>query len=257
MATGITFDSNSLQTSSILTANIEHESISEKDAKLYAMAHANSSKIPFVSYPSRKIKVSGKIIGSGVSNLDSLLDTFRSYFRGQDKNLDIDYAGSTRRYIATLNGLAIDRPGGLQYANFEAEFVCTQPFGRNTATTSALSAAGRTAAAYVDLHTFLGTAPYQLPVITITITAVTGGTGSVVFANSANSQGITITGQTFVAADIIEIDCINKTVKKNGALIDFVGAFPEFPPGSQSMTYSDGFTTRTFTISVTYYPMYL
>lgn len=257
MATGITFDSNSLQTSSILTADISHESIPVKEAKLYNLAHANASKIPYVSYPSRSIRIAGKVIGTSIADLDSKLDSFRAYFIGTDKNLDIDYNGSTRRYIATVNGLSIDRPGGLQYAKFEAEFMCTQPFGRNTAATTALTAAGRTLSGYTDLHTFLGTAPYQLPVITITITAVTGGTGAVTFANSANSQGVTITGQTFVATDVIEIDCLNKTIKKNGVAIDFLGAFPEFAPGSQSMTYSDGFTTRTFTILVTYFPMYL
>lgn len=257
MSTTITFDSNDLQTSSILTADIAHESIPEKDAKLYALAHANRSVIPFVSYPARKIKLSGQVIGTGISNLDSVLDTFRGYFRGKDKNLDIGYAGGTRRYIATLNALSIDRPGGLHFANFNAELVCTQPFGKATSATTALTANNRTLSGYTDAHTFLGTAPYQLPVITISIDSVTGGTGYMFFGNSANNQGITITGQTFVATDVIEIDCENKTVKLNGTEIDFLGAFPEFEPGAQSMSYSDGFTTRQFDITVTYYPLYL
>ncbi len=262
MSTAISFDSNSLQTASILTADISHESLPAKSANMFALSHANKSVIPFVSYSDRTIKVSGKIIGSSIADLDSKLDTFRGYFRGTDKNLDIDYNGSTRRYIATVNGISIERPGGLQYANFDIEFICTEPFGRNTSVTTpsssfSPSAAGRTSSAYTDAHTFLGTAPYQLPVITITLTAVTGGTGFLSFGNSGNNQGITITGQTFVNGDVIEIDCANKTVKKNGVAIDFLGAFPEFPPGAQSMAYADGFTTRTFTISVTYYPMWL
>jgi len=257
MSTNVTFDGNDLQTDSILTAEIDHASIPVKDAKLYSLAHANRSAIPYVSYPSRSIKLSGKIIGTSIADLDSKLDTFRAYFRGTDKNLDIDYNGSTRRYIATLNGLSIDRPGGLAFANYSAEFLCTEPFGRNTSATTALSASNRTSNSYTDTHTFLGTAPYQLPVITITIDSVTGGTGYLNFGNSANGQSITITDQTFAAADVIEIDCENKTVKKNGVEIDFIGAFPEFEPGSQDFSYSDGFTTRQFDITVTYYPMWL
>jgi hypothetical protein len=256
MSTSISFDSNSLQTSSILTASIEHASLPAKEAQLYALAHGNKSTIPYVNYPNKSIRVSGKVIGSSVSNLDTLLDTFRGYFRGTDKNLDIGYGGSTRRYIATVNAISIDRPGGLQYANFDIEFICTEPFGRNTTAASALTATGRTAAAYTDDHTFLGTAPFQLPIITITITAVTGGTGFLKFANSGNGQGILITGQTFAADDIVIINCEEKSVTLNGEDIDFIGAFPEFPPGDQSFSYTDGFTTRTFDIDVDYYPLF-
>lgn len=257
MSTNITFDSNDLQTASILTAEIQHSSIPTKDAKMYALAHANRSVIPFVSYPNRTIRVAGKLVAASITALDALEDTFKAYFRGKDKNIDIDYNSGTRRYIGTLNALSLDRPGGLQYANFEAEFLCTYPFGRNTSATTALTATGRTNSAYTDAHTFLGTAPYQLPLITISITTVTGGTGHVSFGNNANGQGITITGQTFVDGDVIEIDCEEKTVKLNDEEIDFLGAFPEFEPGNQTFSYSDGFTTRDFDITVTYYPMWL
>lgn len=256
MSTNITFDGNDLQTASILTSSIQHASIPAKDMKLLSLAHANRSSIPYSNYPSRSIRISGKLVAASIAAMDALEDTFKGYFRGQDKNLDIDFNSGTRRYIATLSGLSIDRPGGLQFANFDAEFVCTEPFGRNTASTSALSADNRTSAAYTDEHTFLGTAPYQLPVITITIDAVTGGTGFLKFSNSGNGQGILITGQTFAAADVIIIDCVEKSVTLNGEDIDFIGAFPEFPPGTQSFSYTDGFTTRTFDIDVDYYPLF-
>ena len=257
MATSISFDGNSLQTANILTASIEHETIPIKDARMHALAHANRSVIPYVQYPSRTVRISGKVIGSSISDLDSRLDTFRSYFRDTDSNLDIGYGGSTRRYIATLNALAIDRPGGLLFANFEAEFVCTQPFGRNTTSTSALSASARTSAAYNDEHTFLGTAPYQLPIITIVINSVTGGTGFLKFSNNGNGQAILISGQTFAADDEIIINCEERSVTLNGEEIDAIGAFPEFPPGAQSFSYTDGFTTRNFDIDVDYYPLFL
>jgi hypothetical protein len=258
MAAGdISFDSNNLQTASILTQDIKHEGLPTKDAKIYSFSHANKSSIPFVSYPQRSISVKGVLNGSSIANLDSIIDTFKNYFLGTDKNLDIGYNGSTRRYIATAANILVDRPGGLLYANFQVDFICSQPFGRNTATTSALSATGRTLSGYTDPHTFLGTAPYQLPLITITITAVTGGASFLYFGNSANGQGITITDQTFIAGDVVAIDCDLKTVTKNGVAIDFIGAFPEFAPGAQTFSYSDGFTTRTFNITVAYYPMYL
>lgn len=255
--TNVSFDGNDLQTDSILTASIEHESLPAKSVASFSFAHANRSAIPFVNYPSRAIRISGKIIGSSISDLDTKLDTFRGYFNNKDANLDIDYTGSTRRYIATLTGLDIDRPGGLKFANFDAVFTATQPFGQNVTATTAWSDTGVTTATDSQAHSFLGSAPYQLPIVTITINSVTGGDGFISFTNDANDQGILIIGQTFVADDEIEIDCVERTVKLNGNEIDYSGSFPEFPPGSQTMNYADGFTARNFDIDVSYNALFL
>lgn len=254
--TTISFDTNSLQTASILTDTIDMESIPVKDAQMYALSHANYSKIPFVSYPSRSVTVSGTIFGSSITNLDSLLDAFRGYFIGADRNLDIGYNGGTRRFIATVNTLKITRPGGLAFAKFSIEFICTQPFGMDTATTPALTGTGRTLASYSDAYTFLGTAPSQLPIVTITLTAITGTTASIQWGNGGNGQAIFVQ-RTWTAADVLIIDCVNRAVTVNGTPVAFSGAFPEFNPGGQSMQYVDSFTTRTFTIGVAYTVRYL
>lgn len=256
MATGLTFATFNLQTNNIITSDIDHFSIPEKDAKLYALAHANQSSLPFVSYPSKTINTKGYITDTTIALLDTRLDLFKGYFIGTDQNLDIDYAGGTRRYIATVNKLGITRPNGLTYATFDIEFMCTQPFGQNTAATTALTATGRTLSGYTDSHTFIGTAPYQLPVITITYTAVVSGTGYMIFSNGGNGQGISIT-RTWAASDVLVIDCAQKTVTVNGVAVTFTGAFPEFPPGAQTFSYSDGFTSRTFNVSVVYNAMFL
>lgn len=259
MAVNAVFNGNSLQTSQILLSQIDGVAdFPTLNVSIYPVDHANRSAIPFESFPSRPIKLIGQLYAGGsISGLDSLIDTFKGYLLGIDKNLDVDYAGGTRRFVATLNKCAIARPNWLGFANFTIEFVCSQPFGQNTATTTALSAAGRTAANYTDSHTFVGTAPYQLPVTTITFTALTGGTGATVsFGNAGNGQGINIT-RTWLTGDVLVIDCTLKTVTVNGIQVNFVGAFPEFPPGSQSMQYTDSLTTRTFTISSVYFPGYL
>lgn len=263
MTGAISFDSNNLQTYSpatvvgILTNGIEHTNLPAKDAALYPLANANQSVIPYVGYPSKAITITGVIVGSTQANLDSRIDSFKAYFLGKDKNLDIEYNGTTRRYCATVNTISVQRQQKALYATFAIEFICTLPFGKNTSATTALSATGRTLSGYTDPYTFLGSAPFQLPVITITFTAITGGAAFVTFGNNGNGQGITITDQTWAAADVLEIDVVNRTVKKNGVEIDFLGAFPEFAPGAQNFAYSDGFTTRTFNISVTYYQMWL
>lgn len=268
MTGAITFDSNNLQTYSgvtrvgIITNGIEHTNLPVKDAAIFGLANANQSVIPYVGYPSKSIVITGAIAGSTEANLDSRIDSFKQYFLGKDKNLDIQYNGATRRYVATVNSISVVRQQKQLWATFQIEFICTQPFGRDTAVTTpsssfSPSATGRTLSGYSDAITFAGSAPFQLPVITITYTAITGGASFVQIGNNTNGQSIMITDQTWVTSDVLEIDVANRTVKRNGVEVDFIGAFPEFPPGAQTLSYSDGFTTRTFTELVTYYPMYL
>jgi hypothetical protein len=255
--TNVVFDSNDIQTASILLGDLDHESLPEKDAKIYAMAHAHKSSIPIVNYPRRVIRAEGTLLGTSISNLDSLIDTFKGYFTGKDKNLDVDYAGGTRRYIATVARLEIDRPKGLTHAEFEIEWWCTSPWGQATSNTTANNSTNITTQTANYAHTYIGTAPVQYPVITITIDSGTGLDGYLTIKNQANNQGITIIGQTFVATDVIEIDTKNRTVKKNGVEIDFIGSFPELSPGSRTLVYADGFTTRQYDITVAYLPLYL
>jgi hypothetical protein len=170
--TNLTFATNSLQTANIVTAEIDHLNLPAQYQPVYPLAHADGSSIPYQGYVSRVIRISGTLIGTSIANLDALIDTFKGYFNGVDQNLDIDYNGTTRRYIATVNAITITRPGNLAYASFQVDFVCSNPFGINTANTTALSQSARTNSTYTDAYTFLGTAPYQLPVATITLTSV-------------------------------------------------------------------------------------
>lgn len=249
----ISFDANSLQTATIITETIDHESIATKSAQLYVLGHANASVIPFVSYGSKQITISGMILANDIPSLDSALDNFRSYFVGTARNLDIGYAGGTRRYTATLSQSTINRPGGLLYATFQLVFIATNPFGVDIVTTTALSVSGRTGASYSDILTFNGSAPVQQALITFTYTAITGGTSkTVTIGNNSNGQQISVT-RTFSTNDVLTVDVVKRLVTYNGVSIDYTGAFPEFVAGTGTLAYSDSFTSRTFNESVTYY----
>ena len=102
------------------------------------------------------------------------------------------------------------------------------------------------------MPTFLGNAPEQYPVITITLTAVTGGSAASIFVgNNGTGQQLTIT-RTWSASDVLVIDTFNRTVKVNNVEVDFGGHSPLFAPGAGTLGYVDTFTTRTFTISAVY-----
>ncbi len=256
--TNITFNGNDLQTDNIITANIRHYQFPTYDTAVQALAHANKSKMLYAGFPSKIIVVSGKIFDTTVSALDTRLDTFKGYLTGFDKNLDIDYAGTTRRYIASVRNVNINRPFGLTYADFEIEFIALNPFGMETSTTSAKTATARTSDTYTDNYTFLGSAPWQYPIVTIEFTNLTGGTAKTVsFGNNNNGQTINIT-RNWAVLDTLVIDSAEQLVTVNDIEVDFTGAFPEFESGvSSAMYYGDNLTTREFNYDVDYYKRYL
>lgn len=259
----VSFNSNNLQTYSattrvgIIINLLEHTDIPEKVMELYAIADANGSSIPSVNYPSKRIPFAGAIKGSTQDDLDTRIDAFKGFFTGKDKNLDVDYGGTTRRYIATVNALSIKREQKALFATFTGEFICTKPFGVETSATVITSTLNYTSATKNLTPTIGGSAPYQYPIFTITLDALTGTGDYIQISNDNNGQEILLYGLGLVAGDVIVIDCYARTVTVNGTLVDYAGVFLELEPGANSLTYTDGFTTRTVDIVANYYKRYL
>ena len=261
----LSFNGNDLQTYNrgtqvgINTNVIEHTNIPEKLFTLFSIANADYSAIPNIDYPSKKIKIAGTIHGSSQDDLDSRIDTFLGYFVGKDKNLDIDYAGSTRRYIATENVTSIEREQKALFAKFTIEFICTQPFGRDTSSTNLFSSNNQTDASETFTPTIGGNAPYQLPIITLTIDALTGTNDYIQISNDQNGQSMLLIGLGITAADVIVINSETREVTVNGDVVDYEGVFLELTPDSApaSITISNGFETRTIDYLGIYYKRWL
>jgi phage-related protein len=259
----LSFNSNSLQTfnrSTLVGINtnvIQHTNLPDKIAEMLAKADADQSVIPNIAYQSKKVTIGGTLHGNTQADLDDRIDTFKGYFNGKDKNLDIVYGSSTRRYIATVNTISVQREDRALFAIFQIEFICSQPFGIDTSPTSLISQLNNTAASYTATPTIGGNAPYQLPVFTITLDAITGTGDYIQISNDNTNQSIELFGLGLVASDVVEIDCSNRTVKVNGTDVNYYGTFLEFEPGAASITYADGFTTRTVDIVAAYYKRWL
>lgn len=255
----LTFNTNDLQTydpatrTGINTNSINHTNLPDQVLALYAKADADGSTISAQNYPSKKVTIGGTIHGSSQADLDSRIDTFKGYFNGKDKNLDIAYGSGTRRYIATKNAISIERQQKALFATFQVEFICTNPFGLDTSTSNLWTAkTGFTSATFTETPTVGGTAPYQLPVFTITVNSLTGTGDYIQISNDNNGQEILIYGLGIAAGDVIVIDCENRTVTLNGTDADYYGTFLALEPGANSITYTDGFTTRSVDVSAVY-----
>lgn len=255
----LTFNSNDLQTYSpatdtgIITNVIDHTDGPDMLMSLLALADADGSSIPAINYPSKPVALAGVIKGSSQADLDSRIDTFKGYFTGKDKNLDIAYGSSTRRYIATAGVPKIQRKQRSYMAVFQVPLTCTNPFGLDTSATALFAThTGSTVATFTETPTVGGNAPFQLPIFTITLTALTGAGDYVLISNDNNNQEIMLYGLGLVAGDVIVIDCVERTVTVNGVEVDYYGTFLELEPGANSITYTDGFTTRTVTVAASY-----
>ncbi len=255
----LTYNSNSLQTFNkstnvgINTNIINHTSIPDSIAQLYIKASANDSTVPDQEYPSKTIGLAGTIHGSSQSDLDDRIDTFKGYFNQRDVNLDIAYGSSTRRYTAMkVNTIGIERQDKALFAKFNVELIC-KPFGFDTSATNLWAAkTGYTSATFTETPTIAGSAPYQLPIFTITLTAITGDGDYVQISNDDNNQELLLYGLGLTNGDVIVIDCDQRTVTVNGVEVDYYGTFLELEPGAASITYTDGFTTRTVDVSGVY-----
>lgn len=260
----LSFNSNDLQTYSpatdtgIITNVIDHTDGPEMLMGLYGLADADGSSIPNINYPSKPVALAGVIKGSSQADLDNRIDTFKGYFIGKDKNLDITYGAGTRRYVATAGVPKIQRRPMSYIAMFQIPLTCTTPFGIDTTSTALWATKNNyTSATFTETPTVGGNAPYQLPIFTITIDALTGAGDYVQISNDNNNQEIMIYGIGLQAGDVIVIDCVERIVTLNGVEINYYGTFLELAPGANSITYTDGFTTRTVDVAASYVKRWL
>lgn len=258
------YNANSLNTYSpatrvgigIATEGIDVTSLPDKVTPIYPLAANDGNVAARATYPQKKIVINGFIAGSSQDNLDSRINDFKAIFSQDSKNLDIYYNGASLRYVAVVDGIPVVRKDKGLFATFTVTFTC-QPFGSDTAATTLISQLNYTAASYTATPTVLGNAPIQLPIITLTIDALTGTGDYIQLSNDENGQTMLIYGLGLANGDVLVIDSTTQTVTLNGTQIEVYGSFITLEPGAASITYADGFTTRQVDIVVTYYKRYL
>lgn len=257
MTVTVSFNGNSLQTfngtNGILTSDIDHGSSPDNTINILPLAKAPRSSVTSALKQQKTITVSGWIIGTSIIDCSNQLKTFKGYLVGRELDLLISDGSGDINYIATMNKNTVTRPNYLGYAKFTVEFICSQPYGFDTTATTALNGTSRTLATYTDAITVGGNSEWQMPIITVTLTAVTGGTGKfITIGNSLVGQACTIT-RTWASSDVLIIDTssITAPVTVNGTQVVFTGALPTFNPSTyvsgQTITYNDNLTTRTMT----------
>jgi hypothetical protein len=221
----------------------------KRDVSLSDLIRTNKSKVSSAFYTERRVTVRIEITRDTRDQLEQSLDELMAIIQPIEKTLVLNQSGRRRKYYCTFEDAVVmtDNEGG-SYIEMDLVFVCSDRFGYDLTATTLLSiTSAYTSAARSDALNFQGSALWQTPVITITYSAIGSGVNkSVAIGNGATGQVITIT-RTWTAGDKIEVDALNETVKVNGVDVDYTGAIPKWKKGIGYWSYSDNFTSRSFT----------
>ena len=254
MSSQITYNSFNLQSSTIITEKILHTSAPKNDFNSQNKARRDGSYLLSNYWSSKAISAQGTIIGSSVSNLDTLIDELKQNLAGENLNLDIGYAGGTRRYRATASDIVIDREHfNGSWCPFIIEFQCVDAFGRDTSETT-VTQDNNTTSPFVKLFTMTGSFP-AYPEITLTLQDGNNVT-ALKIENTVTDDSITIT-QSFSDSDVLIIDCDAMVVTLNGSEIDFTGVFPSFIIGINNVQVTVTGSPFDIDMDIVYTALYL
>ncbi len=246
------YGSLNMQTGGItVTDSPDLYNAAKKTVQTEKLSETDGSIIVKSTYESKIFTLNGYMQAADIPTLDALIDTFKAALNLEAQPMNIDYAGSTRSYIATADNIVISRPTGMNSCTFSVEFTCASPAGMDTTTSTLLSATSISSSSALPSITVAGSYKAQ-PLIVLTLTAVTGATGgTITIQNGLTLRGISVT-RTWSAGDVLEIDCANHVLYVNNSIVPFSGQFPSWDVGSSTISYVDNFTTRSASITATY-----
>jgi hypothetical protein len=181
------------------------------------------------------IMLRGVIVGTSQSDVEQKIDTFKELFSRPQKNLDITWGGSTRRYVATCERHDFDRDHfNILFVPWTAEFIVPEGTGEESSETTLLNNQSFQATSYSAVATFAGSAKPKPRIRVKCASAATGPKGFSIENTDDGSKIIITRAAGFGAGKYFEIDSRLKTVKYDGDEIPFFGIFPKFKVGANN-----------------------
>lgn len=219
------------------------------------IARADKSSASSENYIDKKLTVVTEIGRNTKALLEASIDRLNFILNGKEKVLTVPQSGSTRKYTATVQNIAItDAQGG--HATISIEFFCSDPMGYDNSVTTLYNYPALVGGLYDFAVNFEGSAEVQKPKITITINSVTGGTnGTISIMNTAKGQSLEIT-RNWIPTDVLIVNTLTGDITVNGIDVDFDGSIPDWDTEFGNITYTDDFSARNFAILIEYNKRY-
>lgn len=244
----IQFDSTEILNTTYVPRFVKHESAPEREMQSLVSTREDGEVLIFERYGKKRIELKGYLVGTSQADLESKIDAFKELFSRPEKNLDIDWNGSTRRYVASCRQHEFDRDHfNILFVPWTASFEIFSGEGKDTSATLALNAHAVTLTTPgSDSFTLSGSKPPK-PVITLTGSNwSTSEIKGVEYKNTDTGERIIFTkNSTWVSNSIIEIDCDLKRVRNDinlAFLVEsgFYGVFPKFKIGTNNVLITAG-----------------
>jgi len=231
----VKFDNTEIVTATYVPRFFKHESTPLRDLALLELARADGAVLISERYGVKRIMVAGHIKASTASSMETAIDTFKELFSRKEKNLDIEWAGGTRRYVATCEKHEFDRDYmNINFCPWTAEFIVPTGIGKDISETHLVNNQSFTAVSYTNAMTFAGSAPPK-PRIRIKSGTTTSNPKGISIENTDTEEKIVLTRAAgFTAGEYFEIDSDLKTTKYNDVAIGFHGVFPTWEIGSEN-----------------------
>lgn len=222
-----------------------------RDLIISDIARTSKSKVNSAFYKEKLITVSCSITRATRALAEQSFDSLMVLLQGLEKAMIINQSGDTRRYTCTLQDCQFTVSGG-SYLEFDLIFECSDRFGYDIATKLLLQITNFTSGQKTDTIQIEGSAPWQVPIFTLTYSVVTTGTNKAVRIGNGSTGQVVVITRNWVAGDVLIINTLTGSVTVNGVEVLAIGALPEFAQGVGYVTYSDDFTARTFSMTVNY-----
>jgi hypothetical protein len=248
----VSFDGTTITDATYLPRYVKHESVAERSLITLPIAREDGEVIVAERYGRKIIRLQGVIRGSSQADLESKIDTFTELFSRPEKNLDIDWNGATRRFVATCVRHDFDRDHyHLSAVPWTAEFVV--PLGESQDTTSVTPADATGELVTYDGGANLGDTDFTLagskpprPIISIADFDAGTSVKGFEYKNVDTGERLIVTYPGDWGNDrTILINCDAKTV--TGTVVDgvlkalnFFGVFPRFKIGVNNVRITPG-----------------
>jgi hypothetical protein len=250
----IAYNNYNLQTSTIVMTNLEYQTLN-KDLSISRLATSDINKFVESYVSNKRIIYSGYIKGTSASDAESKLDTLKqNVILNAVANLDIGYAGGTRRYSCVCQSIELEsETPALDVKNIKIIFDTAEPLGLDTFTNTVQYLA-QTTNSFTKTITFSGTY-HTLPTYTVTVSSESNLVSLSIKSVETNQE--IIVQKNYNISDVIEIDTRNKTVKYNGATTEYIGIFPLVNQGTNNLEFDVSSSSHSLNIRIDYISRYL
>jgi hypothetical protein len=236
----ILFDTTELRNTTYIPRYVKHESATERELNILNLARDNGGVLVNDRRGIKVITLQGILTATTQALLETAIDNFKELFSRTAKNLDIEWAGSTRRYVATCKSHNFDRDYfHLLFVPWTAEMVVVSGFGEDTAETTVVNADTFTANYKTKAITLAGSAEPKIR-FSVAIDSPNNVIKGVELKNTDTGERVYATNPTSLEAKTVEIDTKLKTFKVAGVEVPYYGVFPKFIVGTNNIQISLG-----------------